>query len=291
MMKNIDERLKSFRGDMDTLMENMAPSESLKNQVKICTSMEIVSNKSRKRRLVLAASFMCFMLIISIFQVPVVRAQVFSTLSNVVTWVRETTNLPIYLPESWQPIKQDIAETNKGGQNYYYELTGNEDFYSINVYKVNVPVKFNDRNDLLDKNGPVSQSDFVGAINGEKIVSTTPDLINDIPKDAESFELIHGIKAYEKDQGTALWWEHKEWNFEFRGSSLSHEALKELATAWDKAEIKISQTGEVVIIGGNKLTFDYVWNKDGYRYTYKTSSLDFKQTIDILNSFSRVDTL
>ncbi len=289
MMKNIDKRLKNFRGDMDTLMENMAPSEGLKNQVKIRASMGAAPNKSRKRGLALATSFICIMLIIGIFQVPVVRAQAVSTLSNVITWVRETTNLPIYLPKSWQPIKQDITQTDKDGQNYFYELIGNEDSYSINVYKVKVPVKFNDRNNLLEKNGPVSESDFVGAVSGEKITNTTPDLTNNIPKSAKNFELILGIKAYESDQGTALWWEHKEWGFEFSGSSLSHDVLKELATAWDRAEIKVSQTGKVAIIGGNKLTFEYMWDNQGYRYTYKTSSTDFNQTIDILNSFSRIN--
>jgi len=289
MMENIDGRLKNFRGDMDTLMENMVPSEGLKNQVKIRASMEIAPKKSHKRGLALASSLICIMLIIGIFQVPMVRAQALSTLSNVITWVRETTNLPIYLPKSWQPLKQDITQTDKDGQNYYYELIGNEDSYSINVYKIKVPVKSNDRNDLLEKNGPVSQSDFVGTISGEKITSAIPDLTNNIPKYAKDFELIPGIKAYENDQGTALWWEHKEWSFQFSGSSLSHNVLKELATTWDMAEIRISPTGKVVIIGGNKLTFDYMWDNQGYRYTYKTSSTDFNQTIDILNSFSRIN--
>lgn len=290
MMKNIDERLNNFREDMNILMENVKPSENLKRKVKNKAFMKDTVSRGHKKSFSLVASFLCIALTISIFQVPVVRAQALSTLSDLITWVRETTNLPIYLPNSWQPIKQNTAdEDTDTTQNYYFELSGDERFYNINVYKVKVPVKFNDKNDLLEKNGPISESDFVGTISGEKITSSTPDLSNNIPKDAESFEFIPGVTAYKKYQETALWWEYKEWNFEFNGSSISLDVLKELAATWAKADVQGSKTGKVIITGGNKLTFDFMWDKQGYRYTYITTSMDFNGIINILNSFSMAE--
>lgn len=152
-----------------------------------------------------------------------------------------------------------------------------------------VPVKFNDKNYLLEKNGPISESDFVGTISGEKIISSTPDLSNNIPKDVESFEFISGVTAYKKYQETALWWGYKEWNFEFNGSSISLDVLKELAATWAKVDVQVSKTGKVIITGGNKLTFDFMWDKQGYRYTYITTSMDFNGIINILNSFSMAE--
>lgn len=163
---------------------------------------------------------------------------------------------------------------------------GNGENYHINIYRVKVPVKFNDQADLLKKNGPVSESDFVGAISGEKITDVTPDLSNHIPQNAVSFELIPGVMAYQKDGGTVMWWKQKKWNFEFIGSSLSQNVLKQLATAWAESDVKVSETGKVIITEGNKLTFNFIWDKQGNRYTFKSAHTDFNEVINVLNSFS-----
>jgi hypothetical protein len=195
------------------------------------------------------------------------------------------------LPSSWQPVKPYANDAAKDTQNYYFEVLRTEESYNINVYRVKVPVKFNDKSDLLEKNGPINESDYAGTISGEKITSTTPALSITIPSDAEKFELIPSVTAYKKDEGTAIWWSHKKWNFEFSGSSLQNNLLAELATAWDEANIQAAQTGKVTIIGGNKLTFNFMWDKQDSRYSYKTINTNFQENIEVINSFNQAEKL
>ena len=232
----------------------------------------------------LAASFVIALLITSSLQVPIVRAQSITVISNVATWISKVTNIPIYLPDNWKLVQ----DTDSNNQNYYYQVLGNEDSYNINIYRTKVSVRFNDQKDLLKKNGPVSESDFIGTISGEKITPLTPALSSTKPiENAETLDLIDGIEAYSLNNGTSIWWNYKGWIFEFTGSSGSLTILKELAENWSNSNIEISETGLVKIIGGNKLSIFYLWDKDGYRYEYVTSSLNFGHTIDVLNSFSQ----
>jgi len=251
------------------------------------TANSLQKRKRSWRITSLAASFVIALLITGLLQVPTVRAQAITVISNVAIWISEVTNIPIYLPDNWKPLQ----DTESNGQNYYYQVLGDENSYNINVYRTKVPLKFNDQKDLLEKNGPVSESDFVGTISGEKITQLTPALTSTKPENAEPFDLINGIKAYSANNGTSIWWNDKGWSFEFSGSSGSLTILKGLAESWSNSNIEISQTGLVKIIGGNKLSLYYLWNNDGYRYEYVTSSQDFKDTINVLNSFSQKENI
>lgn len=284
-MKAIDERIKNFRPDMDIILKDITPSESLKKKV-FTDYVKSKANKKHRRITTLVASFACVLLLFGIFQMPSARAHVISTLSEILTWVRGTTNIPVYLPDSWQPVQQ-VSDANV--QNYYYKMQGNDNYYSINIYRTKVPVKFNDENDLLEKNGPVSEADFVGSISGEVITDETPELSIAIPTDAESIDLISGVKAYSENEGTSLWWTENGWSFEFIGSSLSLDTLKDLASAWNISDTQIQPSGKVSIIEGNKLTFAYMWDKEEFQYTFTTNSTDFSKTINILDSFNSIN--
>lgn len=200
--------------------------------------------------------------------------------TDLINWLKETTKIPIYLPSLWNPI---ISQPST--QKYYYEVLGSDDKYNINVYKTKKAVKFNDNNDLLDKNGPVSESDFVGSISGKN--SNTSKSSIDIPKDAKSFKLINGITAYEKDDRTSVWWEQNGWNFEYVGTS-DIKTLKAIALAWSDFDIHVYKTGKVKIVGGNRLTFDYSWQKDSYLYSFSTHETDYDGVFKILNSFIKI---
>lgn len=197
-----------------------------------------------------------------------------------INWLKETTSIPIYLPTAWNPICHQNSQ-----QNYYFEALGSNDTYGLNVYTTKVAVKFNDNSDLLDKNGPVSEADFVGAISGGNNNSSESSF--HIPEDAKSFELIHGIMAFEKDDGVSVWWKEKGWKFEYVGSS-DINTLKTIASEWSDFEIQVSQTGNVKIVGGNRLTFDYSWEKDAYQYCFTTHETDYEDVFNILNSFIKI---
>jgi|GEM_PF-4898613 hypothetical protein len=210
-------------------------------------------------------------------QVP---AELLKFNSDMMEWLTNTTSIPIYLPNAWLPMKQD-----KGNNIYYFEAQGDADSYGINVYTTDVSVKFNDNNDLLVKNGPVSEADYIGTISGEKYEVDKSSF--NIPKDANKFNLMNGITAYEKGSKTSVWWEENGWTFHFIGSY--SDDLEALASAWLYADNLVSETGDVEVVGGNKLTFYYSWEKDGYQYGFTTGSIDFEETIKILNSFMKID--
>lgn len=200
--------------------------------------------------------------------------------NDLFNWIKVTTEISVYLPTKWEPIK-----ANGSNQNYYIEAIGGKDNYTINVYQTNEPVKFNDKEDLLEKNGPISESNFIGYVSGRDEDNTNDSL--DIPKDSKSFELIKGIKAYEKDDGLSMWWSQHDWNIVYNGSS-NLSALQNFATALSNADITVADTGNIIIVGGNKLTFTYEWEKDGQKYSFVTQDTDIENTIEILNSFIKI---
>ncbi|WFR59572.1 hypothetical protein QA584_10905 [Anaerocolumna sp. AGMB13025] len=200
--------------------------------------------------------------------------------TDMMNWLMETTDIPVYLPCNWAPI------INKDGiQKYYLEASGNEDSYNINVYATKVSVKFNDNSDLLNKNGPVSEVDFVGAISGGKSKITADSAKK--PEDAKHFELTPGITAYE--DGTSVWWKEGGWTFEYIGSS-DINSLEMIASAWSDFDTQASKTVNVKIVGGNRLTFDYTWVNDGYQYSFTTHETDYDDVFKILNSFISIET-
>lgn len=201
--------------------------------------------------------------------------------SDLILCLKESTGIPVYLPAAWNPIQKET------GQTYYLQTTGDEESYGINVYRTNEAVKFNDSEDLLEKNGPVSEADFIGSIEGELY---NPDSFTyDVPEDTETFELAPDITAYKAKDGTAVWWENNGWKFSFVGDSAFTDTLKDLALAWSQSNMNFSKTGYVNIVGGNRLTFYFKWEKEGYQYNYTSGDKDFNEVINILNSFTTVN--
>jgi len=176
------------------------------------------------------------------------------------------------------------AENENTGENsYYFELSGDGDFYSINFYM---------RKESGDQeNQPFSQSDYIGAISMQEIGGDRPESAADRPEDAAGFELIPGITAYEKGEKTAVWWSDRGWDFEYAGPSAAQDMLAELASAWAVSDIEVSAAGKVEIAGGDRFTFSYSWDQGETRYTYETISTDFDETIRLLNGFQNIDQL
>lgn len=199
--------------------------------------------------------------------------------TELIEWLQNTTDISVYLPSELEAMQKDCVN------NYYYEATGDAESYSINIYKSKVSVAFNDKKDLLEKNGPISEADFVGTISGGNIDN---NFSFEIPTDAKSFELIKGITAYEKDNNILVWWEEQGWNFNYIGTS-NLATLESLAKAWIDTPINISEKGNVRIVGANKYTFYYEWERDEKKYSFITESTDFENTIKILNSFIKVN--
>lgn len=201
--------------------------------------------------------------------------------TDLLKWLKDTTDIQIYLPKEWEPIKQ-----NKSDQNYYIEATGDKEVYNIDVYRTKKPVKFNDKEALLEKNGPISESDFIGSISGgtEKNVKD----YFDIPEDSKRFELIKGITAYEKDDGLSVWWNQNNWEIAYIGSA-NQSILQDFATALSNSNITVADTGKILIIEGNSLTFYYNWEKDEQKYSFVTHDKDIKNIKTVLNSFIKIE--
>lgn len=194
-------------------------------------------------------------------------------------WLQRTTKIPIYLPDRWEPIKRHK-------QKYYLEAAGDMNSYGFDVYRTKKYVKFNDKKNLLDINGPVSEADFVGSINAQK--DNHKKISLKVKKGAQCFALLPKITAYKTEDGCTVWWEEKGWNFSFVGAN-DNQMLKSLAGEWLNSDIRVSKTGEVKIIEGNRVTLYYSWKKDGYRYEFVSHDTDFNNTVRILNSFKMVD--
>jgi hypothetical protein len=215
-----------------------------------------------------------------------------SAADDLSAWLKKNTKIPANLPVVWQPVINGgtQAGTDKQYPYYYFELSGDEDSYGINVYRSEEKVGLNDQNGYIKNNGhPISESNYIGSISGEKITDKTSSLSVDVPQDAARFELVSGLTAYEKDNRTSVWWKDNGWNFEFSGSSAGIDTLKELVADWQKADIQVSQTGKVKIVEGNRFTFYCMWDKDGYRYEFTTRSTDFNEIINTLNSFTKIN--
>ncbi len=203
--------------------------------------------------------------------------------NELIQFLRNTTTIPIYLPNAWRPMKQQDST-----QNYYLGASGDSNSYYIDVYTTTVAVKVNDE-DLLEKNGPVSEADYIGSIYGKK--SDTQEEVYDIPENTKEYELIPGITVYGRP--FQAWWEERGWKFILLVGSYEvpdfPDYLKDLASAWLNAERLVAEAGKVKIVEGNRLTFYYYWEQDGCQYEYVTHSSDYEETIKILNSFTRVD--
>ncbi len=205
--------------------------------------------------------------------------------NDLIQWLKSTTTIPVYLPKAWRPLKQQDRM-----HHYYFEASGDSDSYYINVYTTTTTVKFNDEEDLLEKNGPVSEATYIGSIN-EKKGDTLGKRSYDIPEDANKYELIPGITVYERP--FRAWWEERGWKFMLLVGSYEApdfpDYLKDLASAWMNTDKLVAEAGQIEIVEGNRLTFYYYWEKDGYQFEYITHSSDYEETIKILNSLIRVD--
>lgn len=188
-------------------------------------------------------------------------------------WLKSTTDLPVYLPSEWAPIRKD--------QKYYLEVMGDKNSYTLNVYRSDVSVKFNDQADYIDRNGrPICEADYVGSISGSNQSKETK---YNIPDDAVDYELIPGITAYQKAAATTVWWQDNGWNICYVGYG-DNQSIEKLASVWHKSDIKCSKTGNVEIIGGNRLTFSIEWEKGDTYYSF-TLGGNLEETINLLNSF------
>lgn len=287
-MKPVEEQLKHFREDMDNLLNDLKTYPELKRRV----LDKIYQPRMRLRKLSLSivTVFVFFILIGSALQIPSVKAQVLPALSTVVGWIEQVTKIPVRLPSSWQPAPSIIKESpTKAISNYYFQARRTPDGYSINVYDVAVPVPFNDEAAVLEKNGPLSESQQVGFISGSKLADNLPALQIKIPSDSQPFELIPGVTAYERYQGTNILWKQGNWGFEYIGSSGVPESpgsiddLKGFAAIWPNSLFPLADTGYVKIVEGNRRMVFITWDQDGVRYTLQTTG-DSKQVAQLLDS-------
>jgi bla regulator protein BlaR1 len=202
------------------------------------------------------------------------------------SWLKNTTEIPVYLPSEWLPLRQD-----RNDDHYYFEMSGDKDSYGMNVYQTTVSVKFNDETDLLEKNGPISEASFVGSITGKKITGDPPDLSITLPFGAaDRVQLKAGVMAYTLDGEGTMGWQDNGWSFKYfpGDTSSATEIMTALATAWPETGLQVSTMGLVKIVPGNRPTVYYDWQKDGCQYEYVTHSTDFAKTIQILNSFCSI---
>jgi hypothetical protein len=255
----------------------------LVNQNNTTCTLTIETERGRMMNWKMKSYKLCVVIFISIIMLTACKKETkIDTLnlnSDLLKWLKNTTDIQVYLPNDWEPIIQ------KKNQNYYLEASGSEENYNIDVYRTKIPVKFNDKNDLLEKNGPVSESDYVGSVSGEAENNTKISF--EIPDDSNRLELIKGITAYEKDDGISVWWSQHNWDIAYMGGSCI-STLKNFATSLSKADITIADTGNISIVGGNKMTFYYNWEKDGRYYTFVTQDEAANNIVKIVNSFTQI---
>lgn len=282
MMRSFDERMNHFREDMDDVLQELKSDTQLKQRV-----LNSVHQKGwvprRKWNVLVGAFLIATLLVMGTLQIPSVKAQVFPLITEMITWVEQKTNIPVYIPESWKMI----SESNSDNTSYFYfEVTGDPDSYGVNVYRLETPVPFNNEEELLKKNGPLSESQRVGSIKGQVLTDKMPALTITPPSDTTPFELSPGVTAYQNDQGTQIYWSQGNWIFEFIGSSSALSSLKKLSTVWSNS-IAPADKGIVKIVGGNKMTNYFTWDEGGNRYTFEIVGTDYQEITDILNDYRR----
>jgi hypothetical protein len=287
-MKDSEEQLEHLREDMDNLLNQLKSRPELKRRV--LDKIHLAQPRTYWRKLIILTTTMLGFLILlgGTLQIPSVKAQILPTISTVVAWIQQVTHIPVQLPSSWQTNSNNLQDdTTKKVSNYYFEAFRTPDGYSINIYQIAVPVPFNDEAALLAKNGPLSESQRVGSMSGSKITDQMPSLEITIPSDAELFELIPGVTAYKRYQGTNIIWRQGNWGFEYigpsgvPGSPNPIDNLRGFAAIWPNAFSPLADIGYIKI---TEKTTIITWDQEGIRYTLEIRGNNYKQAAQILDS-------
>lgn len=222
------------------------------------------------------------LLIMGFIQTPLVKVQTFST--DMQNWLDQKEDI---LVKYW------LFTENKGAEEasfFYFEVASSNDHHNINVYRIKNPVPFNNENELLKKNGPLSESQKIGTVKVEKSTNRLSPIAFKIPDNPVSFEIINGVTAYYSDEGTHILWEQEKWKFEFIGSSspLTLTYLEGLANEWSRSIIP-NETGYVKIYEGNRIINYFIWEKEDLRYTFEMCGTNYHEIIPLLSQFSKIE--
>lgn len=214
--------------------------------------------------------------------IPGVKTFVIPSVTSVLIWIDEHTNLPVFIPDQW--LTDDAEDEPTQPLHYFYEASFREEAYAINVYAVDQPVPFNDIEAQLELNGPLSESQRVGSIHVEKANEQTQLDAIAIPDDASAFELAEGINAYQKNDFTSIWWQQKQWMFEYTGNSrYADRRLGEVALLWEN--IRTPEKGTVRITGGNRVEFAISWIDNGFLFSIRTGD-DLEAIFQMMNEYT-----
>lgn len=299
-MKANNETLNNFHENMDDILKNIMPTQESKQRVFDRLNQKENKFQWRKLKIATITSLACLVLIASLMYIQPVYAQVMPTFSKIVAWVQEITKIPVKVPDQWQPIKDynnnqaaitPVSKTPENSVNYCFFIDNDSDQYNLSIYSVQNPVPVSQAVFAGQKGIPFGYREF-GSLDGQRITSSTPNLKYhyDIPKNAEQFELIPGVKGYKADEGMSVWWKQGNWLLEFTGSNHSLDTLKELASAWKSIPSTVATAGHVEIIEGNMSTINVKWDNNGVRYDmYMRGDFDGKVQAELLNNFGNSD--
>jgi len=298
----------TFRRDADNLLKELLPSQELKQSVLNKIHKEQRMLDKNRLKIFTASSAACMLVIIGLLQSPTVYAQVSPAFSKITSWIQEVTHIPVKIPVLWKSAAEEGKGALPGAANgdekapvvnnddrryVYFEVTRSNDAYSITAYKVKVPIAINDKAALLEKNGPVSQADVLGSIEGEKITDKTNE--NDTafiaPADKNEFEIIPKVAAFKDITGCTVWWEQGSWQFNYTGPSSGIENhLKRLAAEWSKISSSTAALkGQISMVEGNKFHAFITWEQNGIRYTYSVPNSNWSDVIEVINSFTEIN--
>lgn len=290
-MRSNEERFEGFRKDTDSVLEQLLPSQELKQSV-----LHRIHKKNQisifyRIKITAAVTAACLVVSIGLLQNPIVYAQVSPTLSKLTAWIQEVTHIPVKIPF---PLESP-AEENDDRRYIYFEVNSSKDDYHITAYRVRVPIEINDKSALLEKNGPVSQADVLGSISGEKITDNLNETYTAFiaPADKNEFEIIPDVRAFKDTSGCTVWWEQGNWQFNYTGPSYGVENhLKRLATEWSDISSSTSALkGQISMVEGNKFHAFITWEQNSIRYTYSVPDSNWSDVAEVINSFSESENM
>ena len=297
-MKKVEKKLED---DMPCLLQNLEVRNELEQ--KVLDRIHLDKKNYWKSRLTVCTTVAasCIILSIGVINIPKVNAQISPVISKISAWVKDVTNISVSIPSSWEPVSKfneseenldnsinntNIAEQKEYSYNYSFFVDYTKDRYCIDVYYLSNPIPISKAIVLNQKYSPIGYQP-IGSLEGEKIESDTINLSDstDKPKVAEEFTLIPEVKASKDKEGTNIWWEQKDWMFEYLGNSSSLSELKELASLWEKSSISI-KSGHLKIVEGNKSMVWVTCDQDNIRYSfYMLLGDDWNDIIKCINSF------
>lgn len=179
--------------------------------------------------------------------------------------LQKTSKISVFLPSRWP-----TATRKESHSNFYLMTHIDPNAYDIEIYRSDQPVKMNDEASYLDTNRrPLSESDYIGGVSGEKSADESNNWKTDNPTGNNDIFLT--------EQG---------WEFSYIGPG-NDNITDQVRDALKHNAIQIAKKGQVKIVEGNRTTITASWQKEGCLYSCLVVG-DIQTLIHTINSFQKI---